>query len=417
MLPWKAGTRVPPPTASHAPSPLAYPTPTGSLGPTGSPPPHGPLFGHGPLWEGSFPHPTYCSHRLPEVTPPPTRARPQNHGFAVGPQAPQGTLFPPCDTVAHRATGSQGSQPRPAAPSISTTSTYSPSGGPPRVAHASSLGPLWENVLRERRRPASPPESPSQTTGSPSALGPSCGFTRPTVTPAGSAQLGVPVHTSSSQPSWDRDPSQQSPRPPTVRLGGLASHDRRSALLGHTTTMSYTRAHAIRQGPSSPSPPDSPNREAGPSPRPGTIASPTSLRFSAQVTAPPSSSQPRRKRSITLLDFWPSMRPGKTGRLMPTTRRGDPTARGGRCRPEDPAAPARPSKLLRPSPPGSDFHHDRGPIMTSSTPPHKPAGCSLRGPCRPAGAPSSLTIGRCPSDVAPLLRGGLSGFPAYPPPP
>ena len=91
--------------------------------------------------EGHFPLPIYGSHRLPEVTPPPTRARPQNHWFATGPQAPQGTLSPLCDTVAHRATGSQGSQPRPAALSISTASTNSPPGGLPGVALASRPPP------------------------------------------------------------------------------------------------------------------------------------------------------------------------------------------------------------------------------------------------------------------------------------
>ena len=409
----KAGTRVPPPTTCHSPSPLVYPIPKGSLSPTGCHPSREPLCGHDPLWEGHIPLPTHSSHRLPEVTPPPTRARLQNHWFAAGPRAPQGTLSPPCDTVATRATGSQGLHPRPAAHSLSTASIHRLAGGHPGVALARrspySLGhppaQLALSTSSRYRRPHAPqhlhqrvPSVYTCTLGAPPpsastrfsladdrrppTYGSSCGFTRPTVTPAGSALLD----TSSTQPSWARDSSQRSPRPPTARLGGLASHDRRSALQGHT--MSNTRDQAIRQGPSSPPLPVPPNREAGQPPRPGTTALPTSLRSTEQVVAPPSSYYPHRKRSSTLLDFWPSMRPGKTGRPMPTTLRGDPAPRGDRRRPQDSAATDRPTKLLRPSSPllpGSDCHYDRGPVNPGPAPllPTSPADVLFVGPAVP----------------------------------
>ena len=106
--------------------------------------------------------------------------------------------------------------------------------------------------------------------------------------------------------------------------------------------MSSNKALAQRLGSTSPSPPASPIREAGSLTHPVTLASPPR----PSITAPPPTS---RKRAITLLDFWSTVRPGKTGRLARTKPRGDTSPpRGGRRRPRDPVKTVRPIKLQRP---------------------------------------------------------------------
>ena len=211
--------------------------------------------------EGHPPTTTYGSHRLLEVTPPPTRARPQNHGFAAGPQAQHGTLSHPCDTVAHRATGSQG---------VSTPLSST------QHQHHTDQQPV-------RRTPRSRSRQPSPLPfGLPTLVSPH---------PLYAALLGQ-----------HRQPPVLSP--PPAHLGGMASSDGRSALQGYYTTMGNTRDHANQQGFTSPSP------------RPATIAPPTSPRASAQVVAPPTPPWPLTYRLPLQPDF-PPVAPGGTPKTKP----------------------------------------------------------------------------------------------------
>ena len=196
--------------------------------------------------EGHLPLPTHGSHRLPEVTPPPPRARPQNHWFTTGPQAPRGTLFPPGDTVAHRASGSHSVPPPSSSTQQQTIGTNSPSGGfsgvalarrppsslchapapllhhpPPtpadscpaaptaarshclRVYHRRAAAPSLQPVL-SRRRPAPPaPSAPHAVSRTPPSSRPGA--------PSGKCPSTPPPRS----PPRACDPSQQSPRPPT----------------------------------------------------------------------------------------------------------------------------------------------------------------------------------------------------------
>ena len=149
--------------------------------------------------------------------------------------------------------------------------------------------------------------------------------------------------------------------------------------------MSNTGDLARRQGYSSPSPPVLPTWEAGPPLRPVIHAPPINTLTAAPVAPPPPVPRPHRKRPITLLDFWPSMRPGKMGRPLPTTPHGEPPAAlGSRRRPHDPVAAGRHSKLQRPSPPpllALDPPHDLpGPVPS---PPTSPADVLFVGPAVP----------------------------------
>ena len=110
--------------------------------------------------------------------------------------------------------------------------------------------------------------------------------------------------------------------------------------------MNNGRELAKRPGRSSLSQPAPPPRAAGAPYRP--IAPSPTLCTPAPVGVSHSSPPPIRKRSLTLLNFWP-VRMGKSRRPKPATPCDDPAPPAGRRRPHDSAAAARPSKLQRPS--------------------------------------------------------------------
>ena len=93
MWPRKAGTRVPPPTTSHSPSPFAYPICKDRLGTTGCHLSLAPLFGHALPWGGALSPPHI---RQPQAT----GGHPSSYtGTTPEPLVRRGATGPTGDTV------------------------------------------------------------------------------------------------------------------------------------------------------------------------------------------------------------------------------------------------------------------------------------------------------------------------------